>query len=237
MEKAAFKDLTILERLSEIENELPRVQKNIELKAGSSSYKAVSEVDVKNAVKPLEYKWGVKSTPVETEIVEARELEREGYNGKKRVDLFVRMRITTRFACVDKPSEYIDVTTYGDGIDPQDKAVGKASTYGLKYGLMNAYKLETGDDPDLQASVPQTKVEVPDNKRQAAKLYAHAKTLFETEEQAQTRLQSYLLEKHKIKSLRAVNFDEMNLVEMMEDFETWVATNKAKEEQLAGVQL
>lgn len=227
MEKANFKELTILQRMSEIENELPVVGKNIHLKAGNINYKAVSEVDVKNALKPLEYKWGVKSTPINSEVVETRELLREGFQGKQRIDLFVRLKITTRFACVDRPEEFIDVITYGDGIDPQDKAVGKASTYGLKYGLMNAYKMETGDDPDLVASQPQTVLKA-DPKQQAAKLYAHAINTTGTEENAQKALQAFLTDKYGISSLKDLTFEKATLKQTIEEFDTY---QKEKEEE------
>jgi len=221
MEKADFKELTILERMSEIENELPVVAKNIHLKAGSINYKAVSEVDVKNALKPLEYKWGVKSTPINSEVVETREMLREGFQGKQRVDIFVRLKITTRFACVEKPDQYIDVVTYGDGIDPQDKAVGKASTYGLKYGLMNAYKMETGDDPDQVASQPQVIPAGPDPKQQAAKLYAHAINVTGNEETAQKALQGFLKDEYKLDSLKDLKFKEKTLKQTIEEFDEY----------------
>lgn len=64
------------------------------------------------------------------------------------------MRIETvyRFVNVDKPEEYIDMVSYGDGVDSQDKAPGKAMTYADKYALLKAYKIQTGDDPDANGS-------------------------------------------------------------------------------------
>ena len=55
---------------------------------------------------------------------------------------------------MENPDEYIDITTYGDGVDTQDKAPGKAMTYSDKYALLKAYKIQTGDDPDEAASEP-----------------------------------------------------------------------------------
>jgi len=45
-------------------------------------------------------------------------------------------------------SSFLDVPTFGYGIDPQDKGPGKAMSYGVKYGLLKALGLETGDDPE-----------------------------------------------------------------------------------------
>jgi len=53
-----------------------------------------------------------------------------------------------RFANIDDPSDYIDVPTFGYGIDNQDKGPGKAISYGVKYALLKALGLETGDDPE-----------------------------------------------------------------------------------------
>ena len=77
------------------------------------------------------------------------------YKTKEKVtkkNLFLRLETTYRFVNVENPEEYIDITTYGDGIDSQDKAVGKAMTYGDKYALMKCYKIVTGDDPDQNPS-------------------------------------------------------------------------------------
>ena len=64
------------------------------------------------------------------------------------------MRVETvyRFVNTEKPDEFVDITTYGDGIDQGDKAPGKAMTYGDKYALLKAYKIITGDDPDQNMS-------------------------------------------------------------------------------------
>ena len=83
------------------------------------------------------------------------ENETMDYQTKEKIvrkSLFERIETIYRFVNVDNPTEYIDITTYGDGIDTQDKSVGKAMTYGDKYALMKAYKIITGDDPDAKPS-------------------------------------------------------------------------------------
>lgn len=141
----------IYERMSAITAEISAVAKNLSVDAGKSSYKAVGEADVLAAVKPIEAKNGVYSYPVDREIIEAAVLttQRNGYEVKQQ---FMRIRVTYRFVNVDNPMEFIDITTYGDGVDSQDKAPGKAMTYADKYALLKAYKIITGDDPDQKAS-------------------------------------------------------------------------------------
>ena len=109
------------------------------------------------AVKPLEAKHGVYSYPYSRQIIESGTIENEkiDYQTKEKIvqkSLFERIETIYRFVNVDNPAEYIDITTYGDGIDTQDKSVGKAMTYGDKYALMKAYKIITGDDPDAKPS-------------------------------------------------------------------------------------
>ena len=149
-------DLNIYQRMSAITTELGVVQKNLQIQATkTSSYKAVSERDVLDAVKPLEAKYGVYSYPHERHIVETETLENEReYNGTKTkvISKFIRIETVYRFVNIDKPEEFIEVQAYGDGIDTGDKSVGKCVTYSDKYALMKAYKISTGDDPDQEAS-------------------------------------------------------------------------------------
>lgn len=144
----------IYQRMSAIINEMGVVAKNLKVQATkTSSYEAVSERDILDTVKPLEVKYGVYSYPYkrETEVLEELVNNPTQYNPEgKRVA--IRITTTYRFVNIDKPDEYIDIISYGDGVDTLDKAPGKAMTYADKYALMKAYKISTGDDPDQEAS-------------------------------------------------------------------------------------
>lgn len=141
----------IYQRMLAIQSELQTVAKNLSVSTGKSSYKAVSERDVIDAVKPLEEKHGIYSYPKERKIVEHDFLEKT-YNGNTTKSFYLRIEVTYEFINVDKPTETLCVTAYGDGIDTGDKATGKAMTYADKYALMKAYKISTGEDPDKDAS-------------------------------------------------------------------------------------
>lgn len=154
-----MEEMNIFKRMSAITTEIQRVAKNLRVDAGKSSYKAVGEADVLEAVKPAEEKYGVYSYPVESEIVESGTITSESVNNgqvKKTERQYMRLRRVYRFVNVDKPEEYVEVATYGDGLDSGDKAPGKAMTYADKYALLKAYKITTGDDPDQKASEPMT---------------------------------------------------------------------------------
>jgi len=151
----AEKAMNIYQKMCAATAEISRVAKNLEVGFGKSSYKAVGEADVLAAVKPVEEKYGIYSFPVSRDIIESGVLENVSeYNGQTTTKKQFQMRVSTvyRFVNVDKPEEYLDITTYGDGVDSQDKAPGKAMTYADKYALLKAYKIMTGDDPDQNMS-------------------------------------------------------------------------------------
>lgn len=150
-------EMNIFQRMSAITQEISTVAKNLSVDAGKSSYKAVGEADVLAAVKPIEAKHGVYSYPYKRVIVDSGEMVSQTKYGERK-QLFMRVATVYRFVNMDKPEEYIDITTYGDGVDTQDKAPGKAMTYGDKYALLKAYKIQTGDDPDQTASADLTGV-------------------------------------------------------------------------------
>ncbi len=148
--------MNIYQKMSAVTSELQTVAKNLTVVAGKgNSYKAVSERDIIDAVKPVEIKHGIYSYPYDRQIIESQTLESESeHNGKvtKKTTFFSRIKTTYRFVNIEKPDEYIDMVTFAEGIDAQDKGSGKAMTYADKYALMKAYKISTGDDPDQNAS-------------------------------------------------------------------------------------
>ena len=157
--KIDVKELNIYEKMSLITTEMAVIEKNLKVAVNAkNSYKAVSERDVLDNVKPLEAKYRVYSYPLKREITDKDTLVKETeYNGNitRTNTLFMRLNTIYRFINMDKPEEYIDIDTFGDGLDAGDKAPGKAMTYADKYALMKAYKISTGDDTDKEASLEQ----------------------------------------------------------------------------------
>lgn len=155
--------MNIFEKMAAITAELQTVAKNMTVGVGNNQYKAVSERDILDAVKPLENKYGIYSYPVDREVLESNLLENEkSYTDTKgnttvtkTTTFMTRIKTVYRFVNVENPDEYIETTTFAEGIDTQDKGSGKAMTYGDKYALMKGYKISTGDDPDQTAS-PET---------------------------------------------------------------------------------
>ena len=146
------KTMNIYQKMSKATDKIQKVAKNLKVGEGTKqSYKAVGEADVLEAVKPIEIELGIYSYPFDRKIVtESRDTFKNSYGEKE--NYIIRLETTYRFVNVDNPTEFIDIKTYGDGVDSQDKAPGKAMTYADKYALLKAYKIETGDDPDKDLS-------------------------------------------------------------------------------------
>lgn len=156
MKEEEIKKLNIYEKMTLITNEIETVSKNLKVQVNkTASYNAVSERDILDAVKPIEFKYRVYSYPYERQVIDNDVLVKETeYNGQttKTNSLYMRVETIYRFVNIDNTNEFIDIKAYGDGIDTGDKAPGKATTYADKYALMKAYKISTGDDPDKDAS-------------------------------------------------------------------------------------
>lgn len=146
--------MNIFQKMAAATAEITAVAKNLNVGYGRSSYKAAGEADVLAAVKKIEEKHQIYSYPCSREIVETGVIENVKQDGSISKQSYLRLAVTYRFVNVEDPSDFIDITSYGDGIDPGDKATGKAMTYADKYALMKAYKIITGEDPDQYMSEP-----------------------------------------------------------------------------------
>jgi hypothetical protein len=152
-----IKDMNIFQKMAAITAELKAVEKDLTVQTTkTSSYKAVSERGILDAVKPLEEKYGIYSFPVSREVLESNLIQNESVyedaKGNKtttpKTAYMTRIKTVYRFVNIDVPSQFIDTITFAEGIDSQDKGSGKAMTYADKYALMKSYKISTGEDVD-----------------------------------------------------------------------------------------
>lgn len=126
------------------------LKKDDEVKAGYSSYKAITEEKVTSAVGDSMRRHGLVIFPINIE--ERREdMEVERTSGKTALDRLTTVRITYKIADVET-GEAETLMSVGTGIDTQDKGVGKAMTYAYKYALLRTFAIPTGEDPDKVAS-------------------------------------------------------------------------------------
>lgn len=119
------------QRLAAVMANVTYIQK--EQKRGMN-YAIVSHDVVTAKVRPALLKEGIVYYPVRCE---------HAHSGNR-----AECSITVRFVNIDKPDDFFDVPTFGYGIDQQDKGPGKAMSYAVKYALLKALGLETGEDAD-----------------------------------------------------------------------------------------
>lgn len=158
--------LNLYQRIQAVSNEIKNIEKNMTVGKGSYAYKAVQDIDVVLEVKEAETKFGLVSIPIKQELVKSEIVRVQKTDGGETVNYADIVKMTLRIINVDNTSEFIDVESYGRGLDPADKGFGKASTYARKYALLNAYKIATGEDPDKDKSKEQVIIE-PNARRDA----------------------------------------------------------------------
>ncbi|WP_288206988.1 ERF family protein [uncultured Parabacteroides sp.] len=159
-------ELNLYQKIQAVSNEIKNIEKNMTVGKGNYAYKAVQDIDVVLEVKEAETKFGLVSIPIKQELVKSEIVKVQKTDGGESVNYVDIVKMTLRIINVDNISEYIDVESYGRGLDPADKGFGKASTYARKYALLNAYKIATGEDPDKEKSKEQTIIE-PNAKKDA----------------------------------------------------------------------
>ncbi len=132
--KTEVKSLNILQRMNAAQKVVTYVQKN---KPNGMKYSIVSHDDVTAKVRAPLVELGVMYYPVNMVY------EQVG----NRTQVFLQLK----FCNIDDLNDFILVDSLGYGIDAQDKGPGKAVSYAVKYGLLKAMGLQTGDDADLDS--------------------------------------------------------------------------------------
>lgn len=123
--------LNIAQRISAAMNDVDYIQKE---KKQGMQYTIVSHDAVTAKVRPILHKHGIVYYPRDMHVNQSGNRTEACFN--------------VRFENIDDRTDFIDVATFGYGVDGQDKGPGKAMSYGVKYALLKVLGLETGDDPD-----------------------------------------------------------------------------------------
>ena len=126
------------------------IDKNMSVGSGNYGYKGVADKDVKQVVGLAMQKHGLCIIPIGVES--SLKMDRWEDNGRQKQSVMTEVK--TRYLLLHTSGEKIEVSGYGHGVDSQDKAAGKATTYALKYALLYLFMVPTGhiDDTDNQHS-------------------------------------------------------------------------------------
>lgn len=138
----------LIKAMSNVMEELQGgIEKNSTVGYGRNAYNAVSDIDVKRTVGRAMITNGLVVVPINIEATHEVDLWEE--ENKKKRSIFTTVKTT--YKLLHESGEFIEFQGYGHGIDSQDKAAGKATTYALKYALLYLFMIPTGkiDDSDV----------------------------------------------------------------------------------------
>lgn len=166
--------MNLYERIQAVSIEIMNLEKDKKVGEGRNAYKAVSDQQVVLAVKQSEQKNGIISIPSRQELIQSEVVRKvkDGYETINYVDI---VKMTVKIFLLSDPTQFIEIESFGRGLDAGDKGLGKASTYARKYALLNAYKIATGEDPDLEKS-KEEKSDTLDERKQAVVDFAMKNT-------------------------------------------------------------
>lgn len=117
-----------------------------------NNFRAISESAILEVLTPIlieaEWFYEVRVKKSDLQIREAF-----GSKGRK-LQFIATVEIAVVFHNCLFPEEMVGTEAVGMGIDDNDKAMGKAYTYAVKYALLKLFRLRYGDDADFEASKP-----------------------------------------------------------------------------------
>lgn len=117
-----------------------------------NNFRAVSKSAILDVINPIliEHEWFYEIR------VKKSDLQiREAFGAKgKKLQFIATIEVAVVFHNCLFPEEMVGTESVGMGIDDNDKAMGKAYTYAVKYALLKLFRLRFGDDPDFEASKP-----------------------------------------------------------------------------------
>lgn len=148
----------ITQAILKIMEEIKNIEKDMSVGTGGASYKAVSDTDVRNALRASMIKNGLIVVPTsvnaKTQIDrwEAEELDYQTKQPLKRMKQSVLTEAHTKYLLIHSSGEQLELAGYGHGVDSQDKSAGKATTYALKNTLLDTFLITKGEAEDTDAT-------------------------------------------------------------------------------------
>jgi len=146
----------IAKAIIEVMKAVKGIEKNLTVGTGGSSYKGVSDKDVKNIVGKAMQENGLCIVPISVEptVTIERWQENVTWNGKTELknkqQVFTEAKV--RYILLHESGESIEIEGYGHGVDSQDKSAGKATPYALKYALLYTCLVPTGEIDDADTT-------------------------------------------------------------------------------------
>ena len=142
----------LIKAVLQVMEEVKGIDKTMSVGTGNSSYKGVSDKEVKKIIGTSMKKHGLVILPIgiEPKTTIERWEEQSQYGAKVKQSVF--SEVVTKYLLCHESGESIELTGYGHGTDSQDKTAGKATTYALKYTLLYTFLVPTGTIDDADAT-------------------------------------------------------------------------------------
>jgi hypothetical protein len=175
----------LIKAVNNVMSIVENVDKSMTIGSGQNSYKGVSDKDVKLLFNKAMRDNGLAIfvTEIKPTTTVDRWEESTNYGVKQKQSVFTEVLVTYELHHVSGDS--IQLQGYGHGIDTQDKAAGKATTYALKYTLLYNFLVATGhiDDTDSthSDSMPTPKKQTAPVQKQTAPPTPKAERIIVTE--------------------------------------------------------
>lgn len=153
----------ITKAILQVMEDVKGIEKSMDIGTGNFAYKGVPDQQVKLIIGESMKKHGLVMLPVAIEDETEVSRWEETYNGQTKQKQSVFTKVKTKYLLIHESGESVELCGYGHGVDSQDKAAGKATTYALKYAMLYAFLVPTGkiDDTDTTHSndieTPKTK--------------------------------------------------------------------------------
>lgn len=130
--------MNIYEKINKIMADTPYIFKDGKIEFKNTKYRAVTEENVLNMLRPKMIEQGLVMFPVSLDF--------------SKDEIITTANMVFKVVNAENPEEFILVASGGQGADSQDKGIGKAITYANKYALLKMFLVPTGDDPDKVSS-------------------------------------------------------------------------------------
>ena len=130
--------MNLYEKINAIMGEVKSLKKDGKIAFGTTKYNYLSEAKTTEIFREKFIQYKIVLLPISVEDKKDGQTTQGHY--------------VYRLINAEKPEEFIDLETTGQGHDSADKGSGKASSYAYKYLLWRSFAIPSNDDPDQVSS-------------------------------------------------------------------------------------
>lgn len=121
----------IHQRIRKVMTCINYIKKDTEITFGAKPYSVTNHDAVTKLIHPYLVTYGINLIPSIEEVTQS---------GNR-----ARVVVNFRWVNVDNPEDFFETKSQADGVDNQDKGIGKAWSYAQRYAVLKTFHLETGE--------------------------------------------------------------------------------------------